>query len=145
MDTVRVEPELPAELRGAVMRLRRRLVAERDPANDLSIPSMAVLGALYRHGEMTVGGLAAFEGVQPPTMTRTVNCLERDGHVARRPHESDGRQVLVALTGSGRDLVDSDRTRRDRWLTRQLDELSDDDLDLVRRVTPLLLRLSTED
>ena len=25
-------------------------------------------------------------------MTRTVTCLEADGYVARRPHETDGRQ-----------------------------------------------------
>ena len=64
---------------------------------------MAVLGALYRNGDLTVGELAAHERVQPPSMTRTVNCLEEGGYVARRPHETDGRQVLVALTETGRD------------------------------------------
>ncbi len=44
---------------------------------------MAVLGCLYRHGELTVGELAAHERVQPPSMTRTVNCLEEGG--VRRP------------------------------------------------------------
>ena len=31
-------------------------------------------------------------------MTRTVNCLVDDGYVVRRPHATDGRQVLVDLT-----------------------------------------------
>ena len=31
-------------------------------------------------------------------MTRTVNCLEELGLVGREAHESDGRQVVVALT-----------------------------------------------
>ena len=56
---------------------------------------MAVLGALYRIGDLTIGELAGHERVQPPSMTRTVNCLEEGGYVARRAHDTDGRQVLV--------------------------------------------------
>lgn len=140
-----VTSELIAELRSAVMRLRRRLMNERHPDNDHSLPQMAVLGALYRHGESTVGQLAAFEKVKPPTMTRTVNCLEGDGLLTRRPHATDGRQVLVDLTEAGRETVAADRERRDEWLHRRLSVLTDDELDLVRRATPLLLRLATED
>ena len=46
--------------------------------------------------------LARAERVQPPSMTRTVNCLQEDGYVERRPHETDGRQVVVSITESGR-------------------------------------------
>ena len=49
-------------------------------------------------------------------MTRTVNCLEDGGYVARRPHETDGRQVVVSLTDRGRDTCCADRARRDAWL-----------------------------
>ena len=98
----RTDAGLAAELRLSVMRLRRRLANERHPDNELSLGAMAVLGCLYRHGEMTVGELAASERVQPPSMTRTVNCLEEGGYVTRRPHETDGRQVVVALSDSGR-------------------------------------------
>ena len=63
---------------------------------------MAVLGALYRNGDLTVGELAARERVQPPSMTRTVNCLVEDGHVACSVrHEIDRRQVVVMLTDTG--------------------------------------------
>ena len=34
-------------------------------------------------------------------MTRTVNCLEEDGYVVRRPHETDGRQVVIELAEKG--------------------------------------------
>ena len=99
------------------MRLRRRLVNERHPDNDLSIPQMVVLGLLVRIGEQTVGDLARAERVQPPSMTRTVNCLESDGYVERRPHETDGRQVVVSITDAGRAAVLADRQRRDAWLS----------------------------
>src|SRR6476619_7288382 len=93
---------LASELRLSVMRLRRRLAGERHPDNELSRGQMAVLGCLHRNGDLPLGELAAQERVQPPSMTRTVNCLEEGGYVARRPHETAGRQVLVVLTESGR-------------------------------------------
>ena len=82
---VRTDAGLASELRLSVMRLRRRLANERHPDNELSLGAMAVLGSLYRHGELTVGELATLERVQPPSMTRTVTCLEDGGHVVRRP------------------------------------------------------------
>ena len=136
---------LASELRVAVMRLRRRLANERDPDNDLSIPVMAVLGALFRHGELTVGELAALERVQPPTMTRKVTFLEQGRYVVRGPHESDGRVVVVTLTERGRARVVADRNRRDEWLARRLQELTAPEREVLRAAAPLLHRLSESD
>ncbi len=141
----RTDAGLASELRMSVMRLRRRLANERDPANDLSIPMMAVLGGLFRHGELTVGELAALERVQPPTMTRKVNLLEEGGYVARRAHESDGRVVVVGLTEHGRATVLADRRRRDEWLSRQLRDLTPEQRAVLRAAAPILQELSERD
>jgi len=141
----RTDAGLASELRMSVMRLRRRLANERDPANDLSIPVMAVLGALFRYGELTVGELAALERVQPPTMTRKVTFLEEGGYVARRAHETDGRVVVVTLTDLGRERVLADRLRRDEWLSRQLRDLTPAERDVLRAAAPILQRLSEKD
>ena len=138
----RTDAGLASELRLSVMRLRRRLANERHPDNELSLNQMAVLGALYRNGDLTVGELAAHERVQPPSMTRTVNCLEEGGYVARRPHETDGRQVLVALTGSGRATVLADRARRDAWLAMRLRDLTPEERAVLRQAAPILERLA---
>jgi DNA-binding MarR family transcriptional regulator len=127
------------------MRLRRRLANERDPGNDLSIASMAVLGSLFRHGDLTVGELAALERVQPPSMTRKINGLEDGGYVARRAHESDGRIVVVSLTDRGRQRVVADRRRRDEWLARQLRDLTPEDRDVLRAAAPIIQSLSERD
>jgi DNA-binding MarR family transcriptional regulator len=58
--------------------------------------------------------------------------------VTRRPHATDGRQVLVELTDEARNVLDEDRRRRDLWLARRLDELGPADRELLRRVAPLL-------
>jgi DNA-binding MarR family transcriptional regulator len=138
----RTDAGLASELRLSVMRLRRRLANERHPDNELSLNQMAVLGALYRNGDLALGELAAHERVQPPSMTRTVNCLEEGGYVARRPHETDGRQVLVTLTESGRTTVLADRARRDAWLAMRLRDLTPEERAVLRQAAPILERLA---
>jgi DNA-binding MarR family transcriptional regulator len=141
----RTDAGLASELRLSVMRLRRRLANERHPDNELSMNAMAVLGALYRNGDLTLGELAAHERVQPPSMTRTVNCLEEGGYVARRAHDTDGRQVLVTLTGPGRTRLLADRDRRDEWLARRLRELSAEERAVLRQAAPIIERLAQKD
>ena len=141
----RTQAGLASELRTSVMRLRRRLAVERHPDNELSLPSMAVLGALHRHGEMSLGALASHERVQPPSMTRTVNCLEEGGYVARRPHDSDGRQVVISLEDKGRETLLADRARRDAWLARRLRDLSPEERDVLRQAAPILERIAGSD
>lgn len=141
----RSDAGLASELRLSVMRLRRRLAIEQHPDNALSLNAMAVLGALHRNGDLGVGELASHERVQPPSMTRTVNCLVEGGYVTRRPHETDGRQVVVALTESGRATLLADRARRDAWLARRLRDLTPDERAALRRAAPILERLASQE
>jgi DNA-binding MarR family transcriptional regulator len=141
----RTDAGLASELRLSVMRLRRRLSGERHPDNALSMGAMAVLGCLFRNGDLTVGDLAAHERVQPPSMTRMVNALETGGYVTRRAHETDGRQVVVALSEPGRTTLLADRARRDAWLARRLRDLTPDERDTLRRAAPILERLANSD
>ena len=144
--TIRTDAGLAAELRLSVMRLRRRLVNERHPGNELSLNQMAVLGCLLRSGgALTIGELAASERVQPPSMTRTVNSLETSGDVVRRPHETDGRQVVVELSARGRERVLADRERRDAWLTQRLRSLTAEERAVLRRAAPILADLADKD
>jgi DNA-binding MarR family transcriptional regulator len=133
---------LASTLRLSVMRLRRRLVAERDPSNDLSIGQMAVLGALAARGELTVGELAAHERVQPPSMTRTVGCLVEGGYAERRASDADRRQVIVAISDKGRATVKADRARRDEWLAQRLAALTADERAVLREAAPILEKIS---
>ncbi|KQW48707.1 MarR family transcriptional regulator [Nocardioides sp. Root1257] len=141
----RTDAGLAAELRLGVMRLRRRLAGERHPDNELSLNQMGVLGVLARRGELTVGELAAAEKVQPPSMTRTVNCLEESGDVVKSPHPTDGRQVVVGLSDQGRDRVLADRARRDAWLAQRLRELTPEERAVLRQAAPILDRLAQQD
>ena len=128
---------LSSALRVSVMRLARRIRLERS-SEDLSFNQLSVMGTLLRSGELTLGELAAIERVKPPSITRTVNGLVDAGLVTRRPHATDGRQVMVDLTDEARRVLDEDRRRRDLWLAQRLDELGPADRQLLRRVAPLL-------
>lgn len=139
------DTELVSELRSGVMRLRRRLLAERDPNNELSFGAMAVLGALFRKGDLTLGALAAHERVQPPSMTRTVNCLVEGGYAERAAHPTDGRQVVISLTEKGRSALLADRARRDEWLAVRLEALDPADREVLRRAAPILQALAESD
>jgi DNA-binding MarR family transcriptional regulator len=141
----RTDSGLASSLRVSIARLSRRLRTESTAgAGDVavSIGGISVLALLFREGERTLGQLAAAERVQPPSMTRTVNCLEQDGLVERSPHPTDGRQVVVRLSDAGRDLVVAERRRRDAWLAQRLAELTPEERRLLRQAAPILDRLS---
>src|SRR5215207_8290306 len=132
---------LASTLRLGVMRLGRRLRLER-ATDDLTLNQFAVLGTLHRSGPLSVGELAGIERVKPPSMTRTVACLEEAGLVTRRPHAHDGRQVVIDLTPAAREVLADDRRRRDAWLAQHLSDLAPEELELLQRVAPLLERLA---
>jgi DNA-binding MarR family transcriptional regulator len=136
----RSDAGLASSLRVSIARLNRRLRTDDDPK--VSVGGVAVLALLFREGDRTIGQIAAAERVQPPSMTRTIACLEGDGLVMRHPHPTDGRQVLVRLTEEGREVLLADRRRRDAWLSRHLRELTPDERAVLRQAAPILERLS---
>lgn len=126
----------------SVTRLARRLRQERH--TDLTPTQLSVLGTLSRRGALTVGALAAAERVQPPSMTRTVNCLTELGLVHREANASDGRQVVLHVSDKGSALLGTERERRDAWLAKRLRELEPADRQALRRVSGVLERLAQE-
>ncbi len=134
-------PALASALRLSVMRLSRRLRAERAD-NALTLGQLSLLACLEREGSSTPGELAVLERVRPPQMTRLVASLDDTGLLVRSPHPSDGRQVLVSLSEQGRAMVREDRRRRDVWLAQRLAELSPQDREVLREASVVLERLS---
>src|ERR687883_145288 len=75
---------LADRLHSAAIHLLRRLRRE-DARTGLSGPRLSALSVVVFAGPRTLGELAAAEQVRPPTMTRLVQALEREGLVARDP------------------------------------------------------------
>ncbi len=136
------DPALASALRLSVMRLARRLRAERSDSA-LTLGQLSVLACLDRNGSMTPGELASYERVRPPQMTRLVASLDDTGLLVRTDHPTDGRQVVVSLSPDGVALVREDRRRRDAWLTQQLETLPVDDREVLRAAADVLERLAS--
>ena len=135
------EGTLASRLRLAVVRLNRRLRAQRIDQT-VSLTQIAALSTLYKCGTLTPGKLAAKEGVQPPSMTRVIAALEDMGYVERSPHPTDGRQAMVALTGAGRAFVEQTISVREAWLDRRLAELSGDEREILVRAAEIIDRMA---
>ena len=134
---------LASSLRLAVMRLARRLRAERAETG-LTLTQLATLATLERLGPTTPGALAAHEKVQPPSMTRVIAGLEAAGLVRRAPHATDGRQVVVTVTAPALELLRADRRRREAWLARRLAELTAAERATLSEAAVILDRLATQ-
>ncbi|MCS4276570.1 MULTISPECIES: MarR family winged helix-turn-helix transcriptional regulator [Mycetocola] len=138
-----IDPNLDAtQIRQGVLHLSRRLRAEKAD-NELSDGQFSVLACLYRHGAHTLGGLAEHERVSPPSMNRTVNCLEGSGYVERAADPTDGRRVLISLTPEGHDMVARTVVQRDAWIDTRLRDLSPEERETLTRAAEIMRRLAT--
>ncbi len=133
------EAELASRLRLAVTRLHRRL--RQQSAAGLTQSQASALASVDRLGSPTLGALAARESVQPPSMTRIVAALEAMGHVTRVVDPDDRRVARVALTESGREVLQRSRSLKNAFLAEQLRGLSPDEREGLGELTVLLERL----
>jgi DNA-binding MarR family transcriptional regulator len=117
--------ELAALLRVSATRLSRRLRQQAEAG--LSPSQLSALTAVARHGSMTLGELADYERVAPPTVTKIVAKLEGDGLLARTIDPHDRRVARVAVTKAGDRLLAEARQRKTAWLSGRIAQLDDDE------------------
>nr|WP_173745290.1 MarR family transcriptional regulator [Actinoplanes sp. TFC3] len=129
--------QLAITLREAITRLGRR-VRQARPIGDLTFSQLSALTSLQLAGALTPRELADVERVQPPTMTKIVGKLEERGLVARTPHPTDRRQVILAATEEGRAVYAQFEKARNEWLARQLAELTQEERDTLERAAAIL-------
>jgi DNA-binding MarR family transcriptional regulator len=105
-----------AELMHAMGVLLRRVRAEAGQEG-LSWSQAAAMGRLDRTGPMTTADLARAEMVKPQSMGTLLAELEQDGLVQRRPHPTDGRQILFSLTPAGVEARRQRQAAKLAWLS----------------------------
>jgi len=135
------ERSLASRLRLAVVRLNRRLRAQRT-GSSVTLTQFSALTSLKKCGPMTPGELAAKEVVQPPSMTRVIAALEEIGYVSRRPHPTDGRQSIVELTEDGLTYVLADISAREAWLDKRLAGLTDAERHTLTEAAEIIDRMA---
>jgi DNA-binding MarR family transcriptional regulator len=123
-------------LHSAAIHVLRR-VRQEDEASGLGPARLSALSVVVFGGPLTLGELAAAEQVRPPTMTRIVDGLVREGLVRKRQGE-DRRTIVITATTRGQKLLQRARERRIAVLAGRLAELADDDLELLERAAELM-------
>jgi DNA-binding MarR family transcriptional regulator len=138
---VNAAAQISVRLGDAISRLNRRLRQTR-PVGELTQNQISVLTSLEFGGALTPRELADAERVAPPTMTKVLAKLEERGLLQRTPHPTDGRQVLLSATEQGRAVIAEQRRAKDKWLTRVLADLPDDERETLARAAEILNRIS---
>jgi DNA-binding MarR family transcriptional regulator len=106
----------------------------------LTLAQYQLLDALREAPRLPVSELAASAGVAPPSATRMLDALVRDGIAERTQCEKDRRVVHIALTDAGRDAVDAAAERVGAARARVRDQLSPAEQE---EAAALLRRLAT--
>lgn len=111
-----ISPEtVVSALTQAIGQLIRRLRADANPGG-LNLSQTAALAGLDEKGGMTTADLARAESMKPQSMSTILASLEREGLVERRPHPTDGRQILFSLTARGVEARRKRSTAKQEWL-----------------------------
>jgi DNA-binding MarR family transcriptional regulator len=135
-----VNQAIADRLHSAAIHLLRRL-RKQDEAMGLSQARASALSVVVFGGPVTIGDLAHAEHVSPPTMTRLIVGMERDGLVRRESDARDGRMVWLKPTAKGTRILHKGRRRRVAVLAEQLATLPERDRQTLASASDILERL----
>ncbi len=131
-----------ARLRASLAKLNRRLRAH-DDADGIGSTGLSLLGRLVRDGPSTAAALAAREGLQPQSLTRTLQTLEASALIQRVADESDRRQSIIAISPNGIEILRKSARSREAWLVKAIsDTLTTSERDMLRIAVTLMERLA---
>ena len=134
--------DLAAALHVAVSRLRR---CTRVGADGLTPSQLSVLVTVEAGSGLTLGELAAREGVSAPTATKLVGALVEAGLIDRRVDPGDRRSALLSLAPAGAQRLLAVRREIKSLLARRLATLTPAEREVVARAVPVLELLASSD
>ncbi len=103
------------------------------------VPTWRVLATLSDGDGMTVGELARIALANQPTMTKTIDRLERDGLVERRRDDTDRRKTLVFIAPKGWNLVKNLLVDAKAHEGQALADYSEREVETLKRVLRTLI------
>jgi len=112
-----------------------RYVRAQDIALGIPPARLSALSVIVFGGKTSLSDLAKAEQVRPPTMSRIVDALVRDGLVKREIDKKDRRSVIITATD-----MHEGRSRREKRLLDLLQPLRREEIDLIDRASEILSR-----
>jgi DNA-binding MarR family transcriptional regulator len=121
--TLATKDELAQSLIESITSVSRHLRTVKLPEG-MTRERLATLSLIHENGPVSVSDLAAMAKVRGPTMSRMTSSLVQDGLARRQVHKSDGRGVLISLTGKGQRVLKAANEKSQEHLRYALEGLS---------------------
>jgi DNA-binding MarR family transcriptional regulator len=134
---------LADRLHSAAIHLLRH-VRKEDVSTGQGPARLSALSVLVFGGPKALGELAAAEQVKPPTMSRVVAGLKRNGLIEIRPDTADARRLHIRASAKGTRLLQAARQRRIASLATRLQMLPSQEFSKLQNATEILCRLLAE-
>jgi len=136
--------EVARSLHSNAIHLLRRVRIE-DSAMGIGPAQASALSVVVFGGPLTLNELAGAEQVRPPTMSRVVEALVREGLVRREINKEDRRSVKIFPTDKGTKIIHEGRNRREKRLIKLLSQLGTDEIRCLGRAAKILSRILVAD
>ncbi|HYY91459.1 MAG TPA: MarR family transcriptional regulator [Candidatus Dormibacteraeota bacterium] len=137
MSKLRSSEETARKLHSAALHLMR-YVRTQDTALGVPPAQLSALSVVVFGGKKSLSDLAQTEQVRPPTMSRIVDGLVRDGLVKREVDKADRRSVVITATDKGEKIMYEGRSRRERQLLELMKGLSKYEIDLLDKASDII-------
>src|SRR3989441_1032099 len=118
-----------------------RHVRTEDSAMGIGPAQTSALSVVVFGGPLTLNELAGAEQVRPPTMSRVVEALVKEGLVRRETNRDDRRSVIISPTDNGTRILQEGRNRRERRLIKLLSKLDADEIRCLGKASRILSRI----
>ncbi len=97
------------------------------------------------HEPLSIGEITTRLGIENPTVTRSVQRMERQGLIKREPEPADARRVLVRLTSRGAALEETIQKVTSEFEARMLQGVTETEREqLIRVLYKVLKNLGAE-
>ena len=114
------EHQYISELRTVLARLVKKLRKKAVSGEHLSLTERSTMVQLQHNGPLLPSELAANEHITNQSMSQILAHLLELDYISRTPSETDGRKVLISLTGKGAGILEQVRSERDEWLLKAI-------------------------
>jgi DNA-binding MarR family transcriptional regulator len=115
-----------------------RVEMRRGRGSDISIPQFRTLRFIQCNPVSSLSTLAEYLGLTLPSASKLVDGLVKQGLITRQESTTDRRRITLALTQTGASIVNSARASAQANLAKNLDRLSDNELETVCQAMKLL-------
>ena len=131
--------EVARRVHSAALHLMRYVRAQ-DTALGVPPAQLSALSVIVFGGKTSLSELAKAEQVRPPTMSRIIDGLVRDGLVKRETDKTDRRSIIITATEKGTRIMHEGRGRREKRLLELLQPLRREEIDLLDRASEILAK-----